>query len=497
MFHLKLILASVVVTVSLVACSGSLSEDEVERLAGELNGLITADALSEDEVKRLAGQLNALITADALSEDEVKRLAGELNALITADALTEDEVERLARELNAQISADALSEDEMDRLARELNARTTAALVEQEKRHASEIRQQTVEAAETRNVLTMQVEALAAQLTATQERNQTRPRLQVVRDRGKVICAGRNDVPGWGFPDRSGRIVGFDMDLCRAVAAAVLGDAEAIEVLPIAATQRGPTIISGDVDMMVRTITWTSSRDAAWGNFAQTMFYDGQGFLVRKELDLSSALELRDATVCVVQGTTTELFLQDFSDRNELNLNLLSLDDTYSVIQAYEEGECDAFTNDHSQLGALRTALANPDGHEILPEYISEEPLGPVVPHGDEQWFDIVKTVMAILIYSEAYGVTSDTVPETPTGSYNVDRLFGLAGSFGQQTLGLRLTVARDVIGAVGNYGEIYDRNLGAGGLGLVREDSRNALWHAAPCTDCPKGGQIYAAPLR
>ena len=167
------------------------------------------------------------------------------------------------------------------------------------------------------------------------------------------------------------------------------------------------------------------------------------------------------------------------------------------MIQAYEEGECDAFTNDHSQLGSLRTALANPDGHEILPEYISEEPLGPVVPHGDEQWFDIVKTVMAILIYSEAYGVTSDTVPETPTGSYNVDRLFGLAGSFGQQTLGLRLTVARDVIGAVGNYGEIYDRNLGAGGLGLIREGSRNALWHAAPCTDCPKGGQIYAAPPR
>ena len=179
MSHLKLILASVVVTVSLVACSGSLSEDDVERLAGELNAQITADAPSEDEVKRLAGQLNAQITADALSEDEVKRLAGQLNAQITADALTEVEVERLARELNDQISADALSEDEMDRLAGELNARTTAALVEQEKRHANEIRQQTVEAAETRNVLTMQVEALAAQLAAAQERNQIRPRLQV------------------------------------------------------------------------------------------------------------------------------------------------------------------------------------------------------------------------------------------------------------------------------------------------------------------------------
>ena len=502
MFHMKLILvklilAFVVVTVSLVACSGSLSEVETERLAGELNAQITADALSEDEVERLAGELNAQITADALSEDEVERLARELNAQITANALTEVEVERLAGELNAQISADALSEDEMDRLAGELNARTTAALVEQEKRHANEIRQRTVEAAETRNVLTMQVEALAAQLTAAQERNQIRPRLQVVRDRGEVICAGRDNVPGWGFPDRSGRIVGLDIDLCRAVAAAVLGDADAIEVLPIAATQRGPTIISGDVDMMVRTITWTSSRDAAWGNFAQTMFYDGQGFLVRKELDLSGALELRQGTVCVVQGTTTELFLQDFSHRNDLNISVLPFEDTYSVIQAYEEGECDAFTNDHSQLGALRTTLANPDGHAILPEYISEEPLDPVVPHGDEQWFDIVKTVMAILIYSEAYGITSDTVPETPTGSYNVDRLFGLAGSFGQETLGLRLTVARDVIGAVGNYGEIYDRNLGADGLGLIREGSRNALWQAAPCTDCPKGGQIYAAPLR
>ncbi len=322
-------------------------------------------------------------------------------------------------------------------------------------------------------------------------------RLQTVMDRGRLICASRNDVPGYGATDDQGNNVGFDIDLCRAVAAAVLGDPTAIQIRLINAAERGPTVQSGEVDLLVRTVTWTTSRDAQWGNYAQTMFYDGQGFMVRKDLGLTSALELKDAVVCVTQGTTTALNLQDFSTQNNLNITPLAFENTDAVLAAYEKQQCDAFTNDRSQLAALGTGLANRDDHVILPETISEEPLGPVVPHGDEQWFDIVKTVMGMLIYAEAYGIDSGSVPTAETGDTKVDRLFGLSGSFGQETLGLSETAAQDVIREVGNYGEIYDRNLGPQGINLPRENGRNALWADAPCTDCPKGGQIYAAPLR
>ena len=326
-------------------------------------------------------------------------------------------------------------------------------------------------------------------------------RLQAVKDRGKVICASRNDVPGYGQLDEAGNNVGFDIDLCRALAAAVLGDPNAIEIRLITAAERGPTIQSGEVDMLVRTVTWTTSRDSQWGNYAQTMFFDGQGFMVNKNLGISSALELKDATVCITQGTTTELNLQDFSNQNNLNLEALTFEDTDALTAAYQSGQCDAFTNDRSQLAAIGSGFQNRDDHVILPETISEEPLGPVVPHGDDQWFDIVKTVMSILIYSEAYSVTSDNVPSSKTGDTKVDRLFGLEeggeGAFGQGSLGLSKTAAQDVIKAVGNYGEIYDRNLGPGGINLPRENGRNALWADATCMDCPKGGQIYAAPLR
>ena len=343
---------------------------------------------------------------------------------------------------------------------------------------------------------------LADQMVAEMDPGDAAPvvsdeRLAAIQDRGKVICASRNDVPGYGSLDASGNNVGFDIDLCRAVAAAVLGDPNAIEIRLITAAERGPTIQSGEVDMLVRTVTWTTSRDASWGNYVQTMFYDGQGFMVPNSLGISSALELKDATVCVTQGTTTELNLQDFSNQNNLNIKPLTFEDTDAVVAAYENGQCDSFTNDNSQLAALGTALSDRSAHTILPDTISEEPLGPVVPHGDDQWFDIVKTVMGILIYSEAFGVDSGEVPTAKTGDTKVDRLFGLEGSFGQDDLGLDATVAQDVISAVGNYGEIYDRNLGPNGINLPREGGRNALWANAPCTDCPKGGQIYAAPLR
>ena len=322
-------------------------------------------------------------------------------------------------------------------------------------------------------------------------------RLDAVRERGRVICASRDDVPGYGGLDANGNNVGFDIDLCRALAAAVVGDPNAIEIRLITAAERGPTVQSGEVDMLVRTVTWTTSRDAGWGNYAQTMFYDGQGFMVRKDLGINSALELTDASVCVTLGTTTELNLEDFSRQNNLNITPATFEDTDAVVAAYEAGQCDAFTNDRSQLAALGTGLANRDDHVILPETISEEPLGPVVPHGDEQWFDIVKTVMGMLIYGEAYGISQGSVPSAETGNTKVDRLLGLSGSFGQEELGLSQTVAQDVLNAVGNYGEIYDRNLGPDGVNLPREGGRNALWANAPCTDCPKGGQIYAAPLR
>jgi general L-amino acid transport system substrate-binding protein len=326
----------------------------------------------------------------------------------------------------------------------------------------------------------------------------TGSRLAQVQDRGKVICASRNDVPGYGSLDDSGRNVGFDIDLCRAVAAAVLGDPEAIEIQFITAAERGPTIQSGEVDVLVRTVTWTTSRDAQWGNYAQTMFYDGQGFMVPADLGVTSAYELGGAAVCVTSGTTTELNMADFFRQNNMEYNPQVFEDTDIVLSSYESGACDVFTNDRSQLAALRTSLQDPDSHVILPETISEEPLGPVVPHGDDQWFDIVKTVMSGLIYAEGYGINSENVSAKAGGDdVKAKRLLGTEGTIGQESLGLSETFMQDVINAVGNYGEIYDRNLGPDGIDLPREGGRNALWSDASCSDCPKGGQIYAAPLR
>ena len=307
------------------------------------------------------------------------------------------------------------------------------------------------------------------------------PKLQQVRDRGKLICASRDEVPG------------FDIDLCRALAISVLGDPNAIEIQPVT----GQAIPPGEVDMLFGAATWTTSGDAQWGNYVQTMFYDGQGFLVSRASGISSALELKDAAVCVAHGSTFELNLADFSNQNDLNIVPLTFEDTEIVVTAYEHGQCDASTADRSQLAVLLDSiLSNPGAQVILPETISEETLGPVVPRGDDQWFDVVKTVMSILIYAEAYGVDSGNVPNAVTGDARIDRLFGLVDSFGQENLGMSQTVAQDVVRAVGNYGEIYQRNLGRDGINLPRENSDNALWGEAPCTNCPKGGKIYAEPL-
>ena len=328
----------------------------------------------------------------------------------------------------------------------------------------------------------------------TAANNQGVSRLQTVRGRGTLVCASSDAIPGFGYL-ADGANAGFDIDLCRAVAAAALGDPDAVEVRASIPTGLGAAMQSGEIDMAARVITATTTREAQWGNFAHTMYYDGQGFIVRRSLGVATARELADASVCVTLNTTTQLNLEDFFDLYDLNLNAVAFERTSDAVDTYLNGECDAFTTDHSGLYAYLSAFPNPEDHVVLPDVISEEPLTPLIPHGDDQWFDIVKTVMGILIYAEAYGITSDNVPTTATGNTKVDRLFGLEGSFGQETLGLSDTAAQDVIRGVGNYGEIYDRHLIP--LGLEREGSRNALWANAPCTDCPKGGQIYAAPLR
>ena len=336
------------------------------------------------------------------------------------------------------------------------------------------------------------LEAATASEPATASAN----RLETVRERGRLVCASNNSLAGFGRLDSaSSEVVGFDIDLCRAVAAAVLGDPDAVTYQATTAAERGPTMQSGEVDMMSRNTTWTTSRNVGWGNFTPTMFYDGQGFMVLRSFGVTSLDGLRGAAVCVQQGTTTELNLQDFDNQNNMDFDILTFPDNVTAQEAYREEQCDTLTTDRSGLVSTRDGFDNSDAHVILPGTISEEPLGPVVPHGDEQWYDIVTTVMTILIYAEAYGITSDDVPTSETGNTPVDRLFGISGSFGQEDMGLSQTVAQDVIRAVGNYGEIYDRHLTP--LGLTREGSRNALWSAASCTDCPKGGQVYAAPPR
>ena len=320
-------------------------------------------------------------------------------------------------------------------------------------------------------------------------------RLATVRERGRLLCASNNSLAGFGRLDSDGETRGFDIDLCRAVAAAVLGDANAVDYRPTVAAERGPTMQAGEVDMMSRNTTWTTSRNAQWGNFTPTMFYDGQGFMVLKSAGVTSLDGLRGASICVQQGTTTELNLEDFNSQNNMNFDVVTYPDNVAAQEAYRNEVCDSLTTDRSGLVSTRDGFDNSDDHVILPGTISEEPLGPVVPHGDEQWYDVVTTVMTILIYAEAYGITSANVPSAATGTTAVDRLFGISGSFGQEGMGLSQTVAQDVIRAVGNYGEIYDRHLTP--LGLTREGSRNALWAQAPCSDCPKGGQVYAAPPR
>lgn len=309
-----------------------------------------------------------------------------------------------------------------------------------------------------------------------------------VIERGKVVCGGRTDLAGFGMLDESGRNMGFDIDLCRAVAAAVLGDPEAIEVVPLTAAERGPALQTGEVDILSRNLTWTSSRDAQWGNFTIVMFYDGQGYMVPKASGITTVEELDGATVCVTSGTTTELNLADDFRQRGLDFEAVVFEETAAVYGAYEEGRCDATTSDKSQLASVRTGFADPDGHMILDVTISKEPLTPAVPHGDDMWFDIVKAVMYGLINAEELGVTQANVDEMASGdNIAIRRLLGTEGEWGQADISLPADAIALAIKAVGNYGEIYDRYLGPDALNIPR--GPNNLW-----TD---GGLIYAPPMR
>jgi general L-amino acid transport system substrate-binding protein len=311
-------------------------------------------------------------------------------------------------------------------------------------------------------------------------------RLAQVQERGSLICGVNDGLPGFGFLDADGNNVGFDIDFCRAIAAAVLGDPEAVEFRPLDADGRQPALQSGEIDVLIRNTTWTVSRDSTWGLFAPTTFYDGQGMMVRAADGISTLEDLAGATICVQTGTTTELNLADIFNARGIDFTPQPFGDDTQTYDAYDEGSCDAVTSDRSQLLAQRTALSAPDEHVILEEVMSKEPLGPVVPFGDEQWFNIVKWTVFATIEAEELGITQANVADMASDeSPLIARLLGAEGDLG---LGLEPDWVVDVISAVGNYGEIYDRNLGPG-TGFELDRGPNALW-----TD---GGLMYAPPYR
>lgn len=315
--------------------------------------------------------------------------------------------------------------------------------------------------------------------------------LELVRNRGTLLCGGNANVPGFGYLDPdTNEFTGFDIDFCRAIAAAVLGDADAVEVRPTTAQERFPVLQAGEVDVLIRNTTWTISRDTSLGfNFAPTTFYDGQGMMVRKDSGITSLEDLDGATVCVQQGTTTEKNLADVMRALGVNYEPVVLADAPSTLAAYDEGRCDGFTTDKSGLVSQQILLAEPDAHVILNETMSKEPLGPLVRHGDDQWFDIVKWVTFGTFQAEELGITSANVEEMAATSEDpvVRNLLGVEGDLGT-ALGLDNDFMVDVISQVGNYGEIYDRHLGPDTV-FNLERGVNAQW-----TD---GGLIYSPPFR
>ncbi|MFL6797493.1 MAG: amino acid ABC transporter substrate-binding protein [Xanthobacteraceae bacterium] len=312
--------------------------------------------------------------------------------------------------------------------------------------------------------------------------------LKAVKDRGSLICGVGPGIAGFSLPDDKGNWTGFDVDFCRALAAGVLNDATKVKFTPLSAKDRFEPLKTGGIDVLSRNTTWTLSRDVAYGNFAGVTYYDGQGFMVRKALKVNSALELNGASVCTQTGTTTELNLADYFRANNMKYEVIAFGTSDETVKAYESGRCDAFTTDVSQLYAEKLKLTNVSDHVILPEVISKEPLGPLVRHGDDQWFVVVKWILFGMLNAEELGVSSKNVDEAlKSAQPEIRRLLGVEGNFGEQ-LGLNKDWMVRVLKQVGNYAEVFDRNLGANSkLGISR--GLNRLW--------TKGGIQYAPPIR
>lgn len=315
-------------------------------------------------------------------------------------------------------------------------------------------------------------------------------RLAVVQERGRLVCGVNGGLPGFSYLDPdTNEYSGFDADFCRAVAAAIFGDPEAVEFRPLTTQERFTAVQTGEVDVLFRNTTWTISRDTSVGmDFGPTTFYDGQGLMVRADLGAQSIDDLDGATVCVQAGTTTELNLTDAFRARNLEFTPVVFEEIDPTYAAYDEGRCDAVTSDRSQLVSRRTTLQNPDEHILLPEVISKEPLGPAVAQGDSQWADIITWVVYATIQAEEFGMTSENIQDfIGTEDPNFRRFVGDEGDLGTG-LGLSNDFAVKIVQGVGNYGEIFERNLGAG-TPFNLDRGQNALW-----TD---GGLMYAPPFR
>jgi general L-amino acid transport system substrate-binding protein len=313
--------------------------------------------------------------------------------------------------------------------------------------------------------------------------------LNAIKDRGQLICGANGTLAGFGLPDPQGNWTGFDVDFCRAIAAAIFNDPTKIKFVPLTAKDRFTALQSGEVDVLSRNTTWTLSRDTSLGlDFAAITYYDGQGFLVRKSLKVTSALELNDAAVCVQQGTTTELNLADYFRANHMGLKTVTFATGDEAVKAYESGRCDSYTTDSSALYGERLKLGEPAEHIVLPEIISKEPLSPAVRHGDNQWTDIVRWTHFAMVNAEELGVTKANVDEKmKSADPETRRMLGVEGQYGE-ALGLTNDWVYRIVKLVGNYGEVFERNVGQGSpLKIVR--GLNALW--------TKGGLQYGPPFR
>jgi len=315
--------------------------------------------------------------------------------------------------------------------------------------------------------------------------------LDTVRERGFLKCQVGTPSPGSYELTPAGDWKGLDVDVCRAVAAAIFGDPDKVEYTSVTSAVRFTTLSSGETDMLSRTTTWTMSRDTQLGiSFAGVNHYDGQGFLVHKSLGVNSALDMKGATICVLTGTTSEKNLADFSEQHGLELKTKVFDDDPVLNDTYLKGGCDAMTTDKSYMAGLSTTFPNPSEHMILPETLSKEPLGPAVRKGDDEWFDIVRWSLNVLIAAEEFGITQANVDDMranpPSGE--VARMLGVEDEL-NTGLALDADWAYNIIKGVGNYGEIYKRSFGEDGIGVQRAGTPNALWS--------EGGLMYAPPFR